>query len=434
MRGDTSDRIVGRHWPPAVDEPAPLAVLDEHTPNLVEILRAERGRLTALVETLRDAILLLDVESRVTVVNQAFRHLAKVTGLPLGADADWDAMLAAMAPVLLDGPATTARLRDAVATVGGVVGEELTFADGRVVELDVVPVEQGGHRWGTVVQARDVTARVVFSRVLQARNRALAEAAAMNHDFVATVAHELRGPLSSVVSFGHLLGEAEAGPLSEEQQEYLGVIDRNANRLLRVIEDLLLLSRLESHTLQLRPAPVHVADMLAHVTAERRPDAAQAGLALVVEVADGPPLVCDEARVQQLVGNLLGNAVKFTPAGGSVAVRARPESDGWRIEVADTGIGIPPAELPRVFTAFFRGSNSAAAPGNPGPPGSGLGLVVTRAIAELHGGTVQVASADGTGTTVSVSLPMRPTRQPTREPARQPARLKEVDREPTAGG
>jgi len=142
----------------------------------------------------------------------------------------------------------------------------------------------------------------------------------------------------------------------------------------------------------------------------------------VVEVADGPPLVCDETRVHQLISNLLGNAVRFTAPGGSVAVRARPEADGWRIEVSDTGIGIPAAELSRVFSAFFRGSNAGAAPGQPGTPGSGLGLVLTRAIAELHGGTIQVASADGAGTTVIVSLPMRPARQ------------KEVEREPTVGG
>jgi len=420
VRGDTSDRVTGRRWPPAVDEHAPSLV--EHAPNLVDVLRAERARLAALVETLRDGILLLDVEQRVTVVNQAFRQLAQVVGLPLGPSADWDALLAAVAPALVDGPTATARLRDAVSARGGVVGEEITFTDGRVVELDVVPVADGGNRWGTVVHARDVTARAVLRRGLEARNRALAEAAAMNHQFVATVAHELRGPLSSVVSFGHLLGDAEAGGLSEEQHEYLDVIDRNANRLLRMIEDLLLLSRLDSGTLQLRPAPVHLADLLATVAAHRGPAAAEAGVSLVVEVADGPPLVCDETRVHQLISNLLGNAVRFTAPGGSVAVRARPEADGWRIEVSDTGIGIPAAELSRVFSAFFRGSNAGAAPGQPGTPGSGLGLVLTRAIAELHGGTIQVASADGAGTTVIVSLPMRPARQ------------KEVEREPTVGG
>jgi signal transduction histidine kinase len=109
-----------------------------------------------------------------------------------------------------------------------------------------------------------------------------------------------------------------------------------------------------------------------------------------------------------LLGNLLGNAVKFTPAGGSVTLRARPAADTWRIEVTDNGVGIPAAELRRVFSAFFRGSNVAAAAGRPGLPGTGLGLVVSRAIVELHGGTIQVASTEGAGTTVTVALPTRP--------------------------
>ena len=421
MRGDTSDRVAGGLAfgglasgglasgglaPGGVSADA-LAVetLAARARAGERALHAERGRLVTLVETLRDGILLLDADQRVTAVNETFRRLVRVASP--GTDLEWGRLLSALQPALVDGAEPVRRLRDAVDRPVALVGEEIAFDDGRVVELDVVPVERDGQRTGTVVQARDVTARVAVSRGLAARTEALAEATALNNEFVATVAHELRGPLSSVVAFAHLLGDADAGPLTEDQRSYLSVIDRNANRLLRVIEDLLLLTRLESRTLTLRPGPVQVADLLDAVLVERRPAAEGSGVALVADLVDGPTLVCDETRVHQLVGNLVGNALTFTPAGGRVTVQARPAGDSWRIDVVDDGIGIPAAELPRLFRPFFRASNAASAPGRPAVPGTGLGLVISRAIVELHGGTIHVASTEGAGTTVTVTLPAR---------------------------
>jgi signal transduction histidine kinase len=172
-----------------------------------------------------------------------------------------------------------------------------------------------------------------------------------------------------------------------------------------------MLSRLEARTLQLRTAPVRLPDLVRAAVTERLPAAEAAGLRLVVEAADGPELACDETRIHQVLDNLLNNALKFTPSGGSVTVRAQPAPAGWQLTVADSGVGIPASELSRVFSAFFRGSNTAVGLGQPAPPGTGLGLVVSRAIVELHGGTIQVASIEGAGTTVTVSLPTRPVRR-----------------------
>jgi PAS domain S-box-containing protein len=375
-------------------------------------VRVERGRLFSLVETLRDGIVLIDEHERVTIANDAFRRLLRPgESVPLGAGREWSQLLAHLQSGFAEGGVATARLRDVVAARRAVVGEEVALDDGRVLELDFVPLESDGGSRGTLIHLRDVTSRVAVRRGLEERNRSLAEAAAMNNQFVATVAHELRGPLSSVVAFAHLLGDAGSGLLSPDQRTYLDVIDRNANRLLRLIEDLLLLSRLESHTLQLRPGPVRPAELVRAAVAERVPAAEAAGLRLAVDAADGPELTCDEMRVHQVLDNLVGNAMKFTPAGGSVTVRARPAAGGWQIEVADTGVGIPAGDLARVFSAFFRGSNTTAAVGRPAAPGTGLGMVVSRAIVELHGGTIQVASTEGEGTTVSVWLPARPVKR-----------------------
>jgi signal transduction histidine kinase len=231
--------------------------------------------------------------------------------------------------------------------------------------------------------------------------------AALEPSFVPTVAHELRGPLSAVVAFAHLLGDPGSGTLTEEQRTYLDVIDRNANRLLRLIEELLTLSRLQAGTLPLKPARTRVPAVVEAAVTERRLAAESAEIELGLDVVDGPELVCDEARVQLVLGNLLANALAFTPSGGRVGVIARPTADGWRLVVSDTGIGIPAAEQQRLFSPFFRASNVGAAAWS-GTSGAGLGLVISQAIVELHGGVIDVVSTEGVGTTVTVSLPARP--------------------------
>ncbi len=384
------------------------------------LARVEQQRLARLVETMDDGLLLLDEGGRVGLANLAAHRLLDtgLAGEHRDAPLDWAAVIGRVIERLDPDPPRAQRLREAFRLRTAIAGEELPLADGRVLEVDLVPVAGPGESdSGTLVHLRDATARVAVrrgleerSRGLEERNRALIEATALNNEFVATVSHELRGPLSSVVAFAHLLGDASTGELSEDQRTYLDVIDRNANRLLRLIEDLLLLSRLEARTLQLKPMPTRLPELLAVAVAERAPAALAAGLDLVLECADGPELVCDDTRVHQVVDNLVSNAVKFTPSGGRVTVRAGPTEDGWTIAVADTGVGIPAADLSRLFSAFFRGSNVAAAVGRQVMPGTGLGLVVSRAIVELHGGGISVASTEGVGTTVTLSLPSRPAR------------------------
>jgi len=390
--------------------------------------RLEQQQLARLVETMSDGLLLLDDRGQVTLANRAAHRLLDTGMLELSPEHDPDdaappdwATVIEQSVARLGEASHVERLRTGFRTRRAVVGEEMAFENGRVLELDLVPVSAPGQAdGGTLVHLRDVTARVTLrrgleerSRGLEERNQALIEATALNNEFVATVSHELRGPLSSVVAFSHLLGDLASGDLTEDQRTYLDVIDRNANRLLRLIEDLLLLSRLEARTLQLKPMPTRLPELLSVAVTERIPAADAAGIELVLECLDGPDLVCDDTRIHQVVDNLVSNAVKFTPSGGRVTVRAGPSAppgDGWTIAVADSGVGIPAADLPRLFSAFFRGSNVTAAVGRHFMPGTGLGLVVSRAIVELHGGSISVASTEGVGTTVSLSLPTRPAR------------------------
>jgi signal transduction histidine kinase len=366
----------------------------------------QQRRLAKLVETMHDGLLLLDERGTISLANAAASRLLDVAD---PTSLDWSGLLATLHHKLALDDSRVRRLHELGKTADAVVGQEVFLTDGPVLELDFVPVrcDTSQAPCGTLVHLRDATARVAVRRGLEERNRALAEATALNNEFVATVAHELRGPLSSVVAFAHLLGDESAGTLSEDQRTYLDVVDRNANRLLRLIEDLLLLSRLESRTLQLKPVMTRLPELLAVAVHERVPAARVAGIDLRLDCADGPDLMCDDTRVHQVIDNLLNNALKFTPGGGRVTVTGRVEGEHWFVDVADSGVGIPATDLPRLFSAFFRGSNVSTAVGRDVMPGTGLGLVVSRAIVELHGGTISVASTEGVGTTVTLSLPAR---------------------------
>jgi PAS domain S-box-containing protein len=219
--------------------------------------------------------------------------------------------------------------------------------------------------------------------------------------YLAIVSHELRTPLTSIVSFAELI-RSEDGGLSEDAAEYLDIIQRNAERLLRVVGDLVDLEGLEEGVARLELAPISIPTVARESVRSGWAIAASDGISLDVVAQDGPDVEADSGRIQQVLDNLISNAVKFSPAGARVEVRATHNASEWRIDVADTGMGIPPSEVDHLFDRFFRASNARGAR----VPGSGLGLPTAKAIAELHGGRIEVDSVVGTGTTFSVYLPI----------------------------
>jgi signal transduction histidine kinase len=218
--------------------------------------------------------------------------------------------------------------------------------------------------------------------------------------FLRTVSHELRTPLTSILSCADLLADERTGTLSADQREYVEIVERSAGRLLRLVEDLLELAGLESGRLPLDRQLLDLPDVVAEAAQNGRGALSAAGLAFSLDVESGPPVRADPARLRRLVEGLLRNAGQHTPPGGAVTLAARPDGDGWAVEVGDTGVGIPTADQRTVFDAFTR---AHAVPD--GQPGSGLGLAVGRAVAELHGGTLTLVSTEGTGTTVTLRLP-----------------------------
>jgi two-component system phosphate regulon sensor histidine kinase PhoR len=221
-------------------------------------------------------------------------------------------------------------------------------------------------------------------------------------DFVSTVSHELRTPLTSISGYVELMQDGDAGEVTGEMDRMLSVVHRNTERLRTLIDDLLTLARIESGSIRLVHAPVDIAGLLTAAASTIAPAAAAAGVALEVTSDPACPTVMgDGGQLERVVLNLISNAVKFTPAGGSVRVCARPSTDGVVIEVSDTGIGIPEAEQPRLFSRFFRASNATDA----AIQGTGLGLTIVRSMVEHHGGRIDVRSAPGVGTTMLVTLP-----------------------------
>jgi len=234
-----------------------------------------------------------------------------------------------------------------------------------------------------------------------------------SRDFLADVSHELRTPITALRMSNELLSEA-AGDDPETRAEFLESSRQQLERLDWLAQNLLDLSKLDSGLvlLDLRPddlrAAVESSVEQADATARRR------GIALSVALPDRPVRIRhDPQRIGQVVSNLVGNALKFTPRGGSVAVTLEPTPEGARIEVRDTGVGIDAAELPRIFDRFYRGSLANEARGS----GSGLGLAIVKSIVDLHAGRVVVDSRLGAGTTFSVLLPRDPRAAP--EPAGQ---------------
>jgi signal transduction histidine kinase len=246
--------------------------------------------------------------------------------------------------------------------------------------------------------------------IAEQRQRALLLAEHSNRAksrFLATVSHEMRTPLNGILGMTQLLQQSSADPAQRAQ---LDVVVQSARHLQSVIGDLLDLSRIESGRLVIDRAPVRLADLVGEVASLLRPVAVQKGLRFALEEAPDLPawIEADAPRVKQVLHNLVGNAIKFTPA-GEVGVHVTRQGDRLEFAVRDTGIGIPPDQIERIFHAF----EQVAAPGSPEyRAGTGLGLTISRELAQAMGGDVTCRSTPGAGAEFRFTLPCRPCAAP----------------------
>jgi PAS domain S-box-containing protein len=386
-------------------------------------LADQTERLNSLIANAIPGIMVRDENGRITQINRSFCDLfglraptRDLVGIPAGNLAD-------QVKLVFTDPAEflrrTARLSGARRPAEG---EQFSCRDGRTFEGDYWPVFAEGEHRGDLWQFWDISERTALEeqrdRTLRAelaardaaeqarqrlaeQNVKLQELDVAKSDFLATMSHELKTPLTSIVSFAELILEGEQ-QLADEALDSLRIIRRNAERLLRLVGDLLMLSRAEAGVLPLDVDTVSIPGLIEETVRGGSAPAAERGIVVEVSAQDGPAVQADQLRLQQVFENLLSNAVKFSPDGGHVKVTATHDERTWRIDVTDQGIGIPPGDLGQLFNRFVRASNAATA----GRQGTGLGLSIVKAITELHGGRVEVESTLGSGTTFTVYLPI----------------------------
>lgn len=359
--------------------------------------QADSSRAQAVLESIADGVLVTGPGHHVTVCNAAAESILRVSRIT---------MLGQPAAqfIGLYGPAGR-RWADALlawsqdpasATERPTLEDRLDLEDGRVVEVHVAPVGLGKDFLGTVAVFRDISRDVEIDR--------------LKSDFVSTVSHELRTPMTAIRGYVQMLLLEAAGSLTQEQRKFLETIRVNSDRLGRLVNDLLDLSRLESGAEELHLQPVPPLPALEAGRDYLATRCIQDTKGLRVELEAASPLadvMADPVRLQQILRGLLDNSFNYTTAGGSVWIRAKTEGGKLHVEVADTGTGIPLAEQPRVFERFFRGEQAL----NLGVPGTGLGLSIVAHLIGLHNGTIELESTGvpGQGTTFKVTLPLAPS-------------------------
>ncbi len=360
-----------------------LAAQNDDLERLANVLRA-------VLDSTVDGILLSDAEGQVQLANRPVIVLTRDLGMSYeGPVVD---RLLSVADRMADPAAYRAAMERLRTNPDEPTFDEFEDAgSGRVFQGFTAPVlDDRGRFLGRIWTLREVTEQRELDR--------------LKDEFVATVSHELRTPLTSMMGFLEMIREGEAGDLTPDQQRFLAIVYRSSERLQRLVGDLLFVARLDANGLQLRFADVDVAEIVSDAAESAAALARSRSLDLRTELAGVPAVTGDKERLSQLVGNLISNALKFTPEGGTVTARAFTDGNSAVIEVADTGIGIPESEQSRLFQRFFRSSTAT----EQAIPGTGLGLVISKAIAEAHGGSISVQSEVGAGTCFRVELPLDP--------------------------
>ncbi len=252
---------------------------------------------------------------------------------------------------------------------------------------------------------------------LRRANDALKRLSQAKSDLVSTVSHELRTPLATIKEFTAILADQIAGPVTPDQHEYLRIIMANVDRLARIISDLLDLAKLDAGRIVLQKGPVDVGGLLEDVRQSVHPLAEAKRVTLTMRPPESPLCVfADGDKLTQVLLNLLSNAVKHTDASGEIAVAAALTDGMVQFTVQDTGVGIPPEELPKLFEKF---QQARSTPHAGGPPGTGLGLAISKGFVELHGGRIWASSTPGQGSMFAFTVPVYHAEEIFKESLRQ---------------
>jgi signal transduction histidine kinase len=377
-----------------------------------EQIDASRRLLASLIDTLGEGVVVVS-DGRVAFANAKITHFfpavadhQELIGHPA------EEMHGAFSQRMADPEEFVESAWRLVSAGEAVRGRLVETADGRIFEQNFLPVHVGGRLTSRMWVYRDVTEQRQFERrqkrVLEMEREArlsaerqndrLRELDELTNTFVATVSHELRTPLSAIRSYIDLLLDPEGEPLRDEQRELAAAVHRGTLRLARLVDDLLVLAQLQSHSLQVERSSVDVPAAISDAVEEVR-RGSQRDVSITTDLASGPAVGTDRVRLTQIVSNLLGNAAKFARA--EVRCSARPAAGHWVIEVVDDGPGIAVEDLEYLFEPFYRGRSGNSSRRQ----GTGLGLPISAQIAELLGGSLAIANSPDPGAIARLIIP-----------------------------
>ena len=337
----------------------------------------EKVQLEAVLSSMVEGVLVIDREGKLLLANPRAQELLSA----------WGDLVGRLVPEVIRSPGVDQALRDAASSEGTVVRElEVQAEKKRVLLMHASAFPQKKPRAGTVAVFHDVSE---LRRVDEVRR-----------DFIANASHELRTPLTSIQGFAAALESSELDP--GETVRYLDVIVRNAQRMSNLIDDLLTLSRIESGTSSLELADVDVLRVVETTVADFAPRFAEASIEVRIQAGELPACRADRGALEQILSNLLSNAARYSNAGARVDIDLQRRDGEVEISVADTGIGIPPEDLERIFERFYRvDAARSRALGS-----TGLGLSIVKHLARSMGGEIHVQSQPGKGSRFSFSLPI----------------------------
>ncbi len=361
----------------------------------------EAAKNRAILESIADGVLVLDHNGRVLLVNPAAEELLGISAIALHGE-HFRHMLGLGETEVhrdLSQALYSELLQQLEAGEDAVVQPESSVrlqAGTRVLAVTIAPliVSPGGMP-GLVAALRDISREAEVER--------------LKNEFISTVSHELRTPMTSIKGYTDLLFLGMAGGLTDAQRSFLKIIKSNADRLTALVNDILDISRIETGRMRLTIASLDLGQIISQVVASFREQYREKDLGLVwEELQDLPEIRGDEARVTQVLSNLLANAWQYSPEGGTVSVSVQPVGGFLQTDVSDTGIGIGPDDIGRIFDRFFRADHPIVQEAG----GTGLGLSIVKMFVEMLGGAIWVKSEPGKGATFSFTLPLTTTELP----------------------
>ena len=352
------------------------------------------------LNSLKEAVAVFATDGRLKLFNSAFLAIWRVSRATMEQGPHIDELISQVR-VMFDDTQVWRSIKESITAITyerKPLSGQMLRLDASVIDYATIPLPDGG----TLVTFADVTTSRAYERALVERNEALVAADRLKSQFIGHVSYELRTPLTNIIGFGELLSNPKIGKLTSKQKEYLEDISESSKTLLSIIDDILDLASIDAGGLDLKLAPVKVRPIIEAAMLGIKERAGRQRLTLEIALSDDvDEFVADEARVRQLLFNLLSNAVGFSRVGGAVRLACWREDGNIVFSIEDNGIGIPPEQQSRVFERFESDGQGSR------HRGAGLGLSIAKSLVDLHGGQIELQSEPNVGTTVTIRLPER---------------------------